>query len=123
MLRDIRFNYNNYPEDEGPVSLRRRFPTVCYQGHELRQASVSPDEDLDEVTDSMFLDEHQAFAMLIVGYSPGGDVHEVLVLHPVKDAEATFERFAMARLGPHLREPNENRRAIENAPCHRITLI
>ena len=122
MLRDVRFNYD--PDAEhGESALQRRFPTISYQGHSLRQAIILPDDDLGQATDEILQDIRQDFAILIVGYSPGGDTHEVLVLLPVPGKGNTFKRFAMARLGPHIREPQENRIAVEGATYYTVTLV
>lgn len=126
MLRDVRFNYD--PDAErGESALQRKFPTILYRGHNLRQAIILPDNDLGEATDYILRDDGQRFALLIIGYSPGGDTHEVLVLRPiwiVSEGREAFERFGMARLGPHFREAaKENRKAVEDAPRHTITLV
>ena len=118
LLRRIRFNYDAAKDLE-----HRKFPTISYQGNHLRLASILIDNDLDEETDKHLQDESQDFAILIVGYSPGGDLHESLVLKPVAGQKETFERMGMARLGPHLREPAEHKKLIEAAPHYTLTLI
>lgn len=119
LLRKIRFNYDAATK----TSLQRSFPTISYRGNDLRQAIILIDNDLDEVTDKHLQDESQDFATLVVGYSPGGDLHESLVLKPVAGESDTFERIGMARLGPHFREPAEHKKLIEAAPHYTITLI
>ena len=119
LLCRIRFDYDAATTNP----LRRKFPTISYQGNHLRQANFLIDNDLDEETDKHLQDESQDFAILIVGYSPGGDVHESLVLKPVAGEKETFERMGMARLGPHLREPAEHKKLIEAAPHYTLTLI
>ena len=119
LLRRIRFNY-----DATKGSVQRKFPTISYQGNHLRQAIILIDDDLDEETDKHLQDESQDFAILIVGYSPGGDLHESLVLRAVAGGEKeTFERMGMARLGPHFREPAGHKKLIEAAPHYTLTLI
>lgn len=118
LLRDIRFNH-----DISAKSKLQRFPTVSYQGSNLRLDSLRIDNDLEDETYKHLQNESQDFAILIVGYSPGGDTHESLVLEPVAGRQETFERIGIAKLGQHMREPPEHKRLIEAAPHFKITLI
>lgn len=118
LLRDIRFNH-----DISAKSKLQRFPTVSYQGSNLRLDSLRIDNDLEDKTYKHLQNESQDFAILIVGYSPGGDTHESLVLEPVAGRQETFQRIGIAKLGQHMREPPEHKRLIEAAPHFKITLI
>ena len=123
MLCEIRFNYKVTTAKMMPRNTQRNFPTVSYRGNALRQEIFAIDDDLDEETDKHLQDESQDFTILIVGYSPGGDFHESLVLKPVPGESSIFERVGLTRLGPHLREPAEHKKLIEAAPHYTIPLI
>lgn len=119
MLRGISFNY----DVAAAGALQRNFPTVSYRGSNLRQAIITIDDDMGEETDRYINDASQEFSILVVGYSPGGDTHESLILRPVVGEEETLERLGMTRLGPHFREPAKHKAIIEEAPRYTITLV
>ena len=121
LLRDIRFNHN--PSAPGRADAYRGFTSVTYSGYELRLMQLNPDNDLEEEVDKFLTSKTQKFAILVIGYSPGGDFHEVLVLVPVPSQDRTFERFGHARLGPHAREPEAHKRVIEDAPREAVILV
>lgn len=102
--------------------MARKFPFIIYQGCELRVAVLHIDDDLGQDTDEFIRANHAHLAVLVVGFSPGGDTHEVLILKSRRGDHNTFERIGMARLGPHFREPQEHKLLIEQVPRDTVIL-
>ena len=119
LLRDVRFNHDPSASDD----VSRGFPSVTYPGYDLRLTQLLPDNDLDDETNKYLASKTQKFAILVIGYSPGGDVHEVLILVAVPSQAGTFERFGIARLGPHFREPEAHKHVVEDAPREAVILV
>lgn len=117
LLHDVVFDRN------ANGAWTSRFDHVRYKEYELRIEYLQIDDDRDAETDSWLTGGSQTFSLLVVGYTKGGDLHEVLVLVPTQNGLTTFERVGVARLGPHLREPREHAEVIGHAPVQDIILI
>ena len=117
VLHNLRF------VSEAADLMARKFPFITYQGCDLRVAALHIDDDLGQDTDEHMRANQSRLAVLVVGFSPGGDTHEVLILTSITGQPGTFERIGMARLGPHFREPEEHRVLIEQAPRETVVLL
>lgn len=117
VLFKVRFKF-----DAGEM-MARKFPFIVYQDCDLRVAVLHVDDDLGQDTDDYIRMNHSQLAVLVVGFSPGGDTHEVLILKSTIGKRNTFERIGMARLGPHFREPQEHKLLIEQVPCETVILL
>ncbi len=111
-------------KDRGAAAhMDRGFPFITYQGRNLRVAVLHIDNDLDQDTDDYIHANQSCLAFLVVGFSPGGDTHEVLMLTSITGKPNTFERMGVARLGLHFREPKEHGLLIDQAPREAIILV
>ena len=118
LLHQVSFKF----DADAPKS-QRKFPFLTYRGFDLRMDTLWLDNDLDLDTDKYLRAGGSCFTVLIVGFSPGGDLHEVLILTSVADKSGSFERIALARLGAHMREPEGRRLLLDQAPRETIMLV